>query len=203
MVEKIHRWSNLIAYLFSIVLIAACVLADNYIDISHHLEQGAGSVFYYHFGSIVFGGLYGVYFAPSFSVLPWCVKRDDGYRISQKLARNVISSGITLAGGFFLLFCALRIKMPLVADYEKKSIIEAFQVGQAFAFTESIALGNEVTYFIIAIWFAFLIGCLSGDFTLLFRHHSLQFGGKRIIQIFTSFMGTKYLLPLRELHCRI
>ncbi|MEG1776382.1 MAG: hypothetical protein RR367_07730 [Clostridia bacterium] len=120
MVKKSHRWSNLVFDLFSIVVIAACVLADN--DISHHLEQGTGSVFYYYFGSIVFGGLYGVYFAPSFSVLPWCLKRDDGCRVSQKLVWNVISSGLTLAGGFILLFCALRIKMPLVADYENDSL---------------------------------------------------------------------------------
>ena len=149
--------------LITSVAIAGCILLDNYVDLPYSLKGESGSVYYYFFGSVVFGGLFGVYLLPMLCVFPWYQNMDQHKYSRREITLRILKCGVTLALGYIMLIIILRImNLPMLMDYEKQDIIDSVLAGEVFAHFDIIASGREILYFLIAILFAFCEGCLSG-----------------------------------------
>lgn len=142
--------------------IGACILMDNYVDIPYTMKYGTGSVFYYFFGSIAFGGLFGVYLTPCLCVFPW-YSNDENSKCSLKnVTGRILKCGATLAVGYLFLFCLLRMKTPFITESEREAMCGSDNNGGYFAYLELFDHHHDMLYFVIAIWFGFIEGCLSG-----------------------------------------
>ena len=149
--------------LFTSVAIVGCILLDNYVDLPYSLKGESGSVYYYFFGSVVFGGLFGVYLLPMLCIFPWYQNMDQHKYSRREITLRILNCGVTLALGYIMLIIILRImNLPMLMDYEKQDIVDSVLDGEVFAHFDIIASGREILYFLIAILFAFCEGCLSG-----------------------------------------
>lgn len=167
-----QKKQTIIGMLLASVSIAICILIDNYVDLPYSLKGETGSVYYYFFGSIVYGGLFGVYILPILCVFPWYQKVNQHKRDRANILFRMLKCGITFALGYVALIVLLRlINLPLFMEYEKQEIIEAVSHGEVFAYQEIIASDGEVIYFVIAVFYAFLEGCLCGTIAEIVSYH--------------------------------
>lgn len=144
-------------------VIAGCIILDNYVDLPYSIKGESGSVYYYFFGSVSMGGLFGVYLLPALCVFPWYYRITEHKYERKSIISRILKSGATFASGYTMLIIILRLMgLPFLMDYETEGILESIAAGEVLPYTKLIANGKELLYFATAILFAFCEGCLSG-----------------------------------------
>lgn len=139
--------------------VAACILFDNAIDLPHHLRSDEGSLYYYFFGSISFGGLYGTFFASTLCAFP-CVFLMRRYPEQKRFAISCIGGAMVYLGGYLFLFALLSLRMPMLMEYEFQRILEGGMAGRVLPYEKYILQGFPYGYFICALF----MGAVSGLF---------------------------------------
>lgn len=168
------RWFFIIRFLLSAMMVSVSILIDNAVDLGPMFRAGTGSLYYFFMGSISLGGLFGVYFAPTLCVLPYFKVKSLHMSVG-KLKRNamatfmvpVVYGGCVLCFGYFLLFGVLKCCLPTLMPYEVENIIENSLTNTLLPYERFLVSGFGLGYFVSALWYGFLSGCLYGGVSFL------------------------------------
>ena len=161
---KRARSLRLLVFLF----IPVCLPMDTIVDWQWLFESKRLSVFYFYFHAVQFGGLFGRHFVSMFCAMPFCLSFVDEYKAGMssylyqksrapraylfaKHIVSVVTGGCVMALGTALFFAILSAFVPLVHEND---------ILESLAYYPLLVLDEGQSYFICAVYFAFLSGAL-------------------------------------------
>ena len=154
--------------LLVILIIPICMPMDTIVDWQWLFKSDRLSVFYFYYHAVQFGGLFGRHFVSIFCSIPFCLSFIDEYKsgmscyIYQKSANHkeylwskymvsIITGGIVLSLGTTIFLWILARFLPLVHEND---------LMESLAYYKLLVTGNGELYFVCAVYFSFLSGCL-------------------------------------------
>lgn len=155
-------------FLLASTLIPVLIIMDNFSDFQRHLPDRSGSVWYFYFQSVSFGGVYGRYllamtcalpYAAAFlveheeQILPSVISRAGARSyFASKFAVSAFAGGLVNLLGQLILFLGLAAVFPL---FDSNDLM--YLDGSAYY---GLMVGRPALYYGVALYFAFLNGAL-------------------------------------------
>ncbi len=189
----------LISFAVSILIIPMCILADNCIDLVPFLKSGTGSVYYFFFGSIAYGGLFGVYITPMLCVPPqkyYVELKDNRSQFAKRFFGSCVYGGLVLSSGYMLLFLLLKIRMPMIMVTEMDRILDSASVAQSLPYDKYFLAKQGWKYFASAICMGFLSGSLFAGIATTVSAFTYSYGlikASPFVGYIALIYGSKYL----------